>query len=247
MSDRRKTVVITGGTKGIGAAAAAHLASLGYDLAVSYSSDDKAAEETRAAVVAAGGNCVVVKGDSRRRGSVEDLFREAGDRFGDIYAVIANAGVENVVSPFADMAEEEMDRVVDINVKGTFFALQQAARRVVDGGRVIATASMTASYPPPGSGVYAATKAAVRLMVEVLSLELGPRGITVNSLDPGPVEGAGIFTHMSDEQRQTFLKQAPMGRLPQPNDLVGALAFLLSDGAAMVSGHHLAVTGGFRI
>jgi 3-oxoacyl-[acyl-carrier protein] reductase len=84
-------------------------------------------------------------------------------------------------------------------------------------------------------------------MIEVLSLELGPRGITVNSLDPGPVEGAGIFTHMTSDQREIFLKQAPMGKLPQPNDLVGALAFLLSDGAAMVSGHHLAVTGGFRI
>jgi NAD(P)-dependent dehydrogenase (short-subunit alcohol dehydrogenase family) len=191
MANERRTVVITGGTKGIGAAAAAHLATLGYDLALSYSSDETAAEETRTAVRAAGGDCVIIK--------------------------------------------------------GTFFALQQAARSVIDGGRVIATASTIASYPPRGSGVYAATKAAVRLMVEVLSLELGPRGITVNSLDPGPIDGAGIFTHMTDDERQTFLKQAPMGRLPEPDDLMGALAFLLSDGAAMVSGHHLAVTGGFRI
>jgi 3-oxoacyl-[acyl-carrier protein] reductase len=247
MADERRAVVITGGTKGVGRAAAVHLATLGYNLALSYSSDDSAAEETRAAVRAAGGDCVTVKGDGSRRESVEELFRQAGDRFGEIYAVMANAGIENVVSPFAEMAEEDMDRVVDTNFKGTFLTLQQAARSVAAGGRVIATASTIASYPPPGSGVYAATKAAVRLMVEVLSLELGPRGITVNSLDPGPVDGAGIFTHMTDDQRQAFLKQAPMGRLPQPNDLVGALAFLLSDAAAMVSGHHLAVTGGFRI
>jgi 3-oxoacyl-[acyl-carrier protein] reductase len=247
MASKRKNVIITGGTKGIGRAAAEHLATLGYHLALSYSSDDAAAEETRAAIGAAGGDCLIVKGDGRRRESVEELFRQAGDRFGEIYAVIANAGIENVVSPLADMDEEAMDRVVDTNFKGTFFALQQAARSVVDGGRVVATASMIASYPPPGSGVYAATKAAVRLMVEVLSLELGPRGIAVNSLDPGPVEGAGIFTTMGDEERRTFEKQAPMGRLPQPKDLVGTLAFLLSDDAAMVSGHHLAVTGGFRI
>jgi 3-oxoacyl-[acyl-carrier protein] reductase len=247
MANERRTVIITGGTKGIGAAAAAHLASLGYDLALSYSSDDAAAEETRTAVLAAGRDCIIVKGDGRQRASVEKLFLETSNRFGDIYAVIANAGIENVVSPVAEMAEEEMHKVVDINFKGTFFALQQAARSVVNGGRVIATASTIASYPPPGSGVYAATKAAVRLMIEVLSLELGPRGITVNSLDPGPVEGAGIFTHMTSDQREVLLKQAPMGKLPQPNDLVGALAFLLSDGAAMVSGHHLAVTGGFRI
>jgi 3-oxoacyl-[acyl-carrier protein] reductase len=247
MATARKTVVITGGTKGVGRAIALHLATLGYDLALSYSSDDAAAEETRAAIRTAGADCLIVKADGRRRESVEELFRETAARFGEIYAVIANAGVEDVVSPFADMAEEEMDRVVDTNFKGTFFTLQQGARSVVDGGRVVATASTIASYPPPGSGVYAATKAAVRLMVEVLSLELGPRGITVNSLDPGPVGGAGIFTHMSDEQREAFEKQTPMGRLPRPEDLVGTAAFLLSDGAVMVSGHHLAVTGGFRI
>jgi 3-oxoacyl-[acyl-carrier protein] reductase len=247
MATARKTVVVTGGTKGVGRAIAVHLATLGYDLALSYSSSDAAAEETRAAIRTAGADCLIVKADGRRRESVEELFREATTRFGEIYAVIANAGVENVVSPFADMAEEEMDRVVDTNFKGTFFTLQQAARRVVDGGRVVATASTIASYPPPGSGVYAATKAAVRLMVEVLSLELGARGITVNSLDPGPVGGAGIFTNMSDEQREVFEKQTPMGRLPRPEDLVATAAFLLSEGAAMVSGHHLAVTGGFRI
>ena len=228
MASARRTIVITGGTRGVGRAVAAHLATLGYDLALSYSSDDAAAEETRAGIRAAGGDCVIVKGDARRRESVEELFREATDRFGEIYAVIANAGVENVVSPFAEMAEEEMDRVVDINFKGTFFTLQQAARTVADGGRVIATASTIASYPPPGSGVYAATKAAVRLMVEVLSLEVGQRGITVNSLDPGAVQGAGIFTQMTDDLRETFEKQSPMGRLPQPKDLVGAVAFLLS-------------------
>ncbi|MFZ3484946.1 SDR family NAD(P)-dependent oxidoreductase [Sphingomonas sp. 3-13AW] len=242
-----KTVVITGGTKGVGRAIAVHLATLGYDLALSYSSDEGAAEETGAAIRAAGGDCLVVKADGRRRESVEDLFRQTAARFGDIYAVIANAGVENVESPFAEMAEDEMDRVVDTNFKGTFFTLQQAARSVVDGGRIIATASTIASYPPPGSGVYAGTKAAVRVMIEVLSLELGPRGITVNSLNPGPVGGAGIFTNMSDDQREAFEKQTPMGRLPRPEDLVGTAAFLLSDGAAMVSGHHLAVTGGFRV
>ncbi len=84
-------------------------------------------------------------------------------------------------------------------------------------------------------------------MVQVLSLELGLRRITVNSLDPGAVEGAGIFTHMTEELRQAFYKQSLMGRLPHASDLVGAVAFLLSDGAAMVSGHRLAVTGGFRI
>ncbi|KIZ47628.1 MULTISPECIES: SDR family NAD(P)-dependent oxidoreductase [Rhodopseudomonas] len=242
-----KTVIITGGTKGVGRAVAEHLGRLGYNLALSYSSDDAAAEATRVAISGAGRECLIFKGDARRRDSVEELFAAATERFGEIYGVLANAGVENVEAPFAEMTEDELNRVVDINFKGTFFTLQQAARTVIDGGRVIATASTIASYPPPGSGVYAATKAAIRLMVQVLSLELGPRGITVNSLDPGAVEGAGIFTHMTEELRQAFYKQSPMGKLPRPSDMAGAVAFLLSDGAAMVSGHNLAVTGGFRI
>lgn len=247
MSTDAKSIIITGGTKGVGRAVAEHLAGLGYNLALSYSSDDAAAEATRASIAVTGVQCLILKGDSRRRASVEELFAAARDRFGQIYGVFANAGVENVEAPFADMTEDELDRVVDINFKGTFFTLQQAARTVVDGGRVIATASTIASYPPSGSGAYAATKAAVRLMVQVLSLELGPRGITVNSLDPGAVEGAGIFTHMTEELRQTFYKQSPMGKLPRASDLAGAVEFLLSEGAAMVNGHNLAVTGGFRI
>jgi len=247
MPGENRTVLISGGTKGVGRAVAEHLAALGYNLVLSYSSDDAAAEETRAAIATRSRECLIVKGDTRHRASVEALFAAAKDHFGPIYAVIANAGVENVEAPFADMAEDELDRVVDINFKGTFFTLQQAARTVVNGGRVIATASTIASYPPAGSGAYAATKAAVRLMIEVLSLELGPRGITVNSLDPGPVEGAGIFTRMTNEVRESFYQQSPMGRVPRPSDLVGAVTFLLSNEAAMVSGHHLAVTGGFRI
>lgn len=109
-----------------------------------------------------------------------------------------------VETPFADMTEADLDRVVDINVKVTFFTLQQATRLVMDGGRVVATGSIIAVYPPPGAGAYAATKMAVRTMIEVLSLELGPRSVTVNSLDPGPVDGAGIFGNMPEKQRQNL-------------------------------------------
>ncbi|MBX4899689.1 MULTISPECIES: SDR family NAD(P)-dependent oxidoreductase [Rhizobium] len=246
MANERKPVVITGGTKGIGRAISEHLAALGYDLVISYSSDEEAANETTQAVQFAGGNALVLRADARNKQSVEELFAKGIERFGAPYAVIANAGIENVEAPFAEMSSDDLDKVVDTNFKGTFIALQQAARSVVDGGRVIATASQIAVLPPPRSGAYAATKAAVRSMIDVLTLELGPRGIAVNSLNPGPVDGAGIFTRITDEQRDHFVKLTPMGRLPQPQDLVGAVEFLLSDGARLISGHHLAVTGGFR-
>ena len=240
-------VLITGGTKGIGRAAAEHLAGLGYRLAISYSGDEAAAEATRAALQNLGTEAIVIRADSRNRADVEQLFAEAKARLGDLYAVFANAGIENVEAPFAEMSDDDLDRVVEINVKGTFHTLQQAARHVVDGGRVIATGSTIARYPPPHSGAYAASKAAVRTMVEVLALELGPRGITVNSLSPGAVEGSGIFTSMDEESRRTFFAASPMGRLPQAADLVGSIAFLLSDQARLLTAHHLEVTAGFRI
>lgn len=246
MEGTGKTVLITGGTKGIGRATAEHLATLGYQLAVSYSGDEDATEAARARLAELGADALVVKADSRRREEVERLFAETKARFGDLYGVVANAGIENVEAPFAEMDEAALDRVVDINIKGTFFTLQQAARHVVDGGRVIATASMIAVYPPPNSGAYAASKAAVRTMVEVLALELGPRGITSNSLSPGAVEGSGIFTQMDDDARKTFVAATPMGRLPQAKDLTGSIAFLLSDGARLITAHHMVVTAGFR-
>ena len=247
MSNDRKCLIITGGTKGIGKAASVHFASLGYNLAISYSTDEAAARETEKAVHDAGADALVFQADVRHRESVEAFFAKAGERFGKPYAVLANAGVEIVETPFADMTEADLDRVVDINVKGTFFTLQQAARSVMDGGRVIATASIIALYPPPGAGAYAATKAAGRTMIEVLSLELGPRGVTVNSLNPGPVVGAGIFTQIPDKLHQHFVEHTPLGVLPKPQDLVGAVEFLLSDGARMITGQHLAITGGFRV
>lgn len=247
MANTDKTVLITGGTKGIGRAAAEHLAGLGYNLVVSYSSDEGAATATRQTLERLDAQALVIKADSRRRAEVEALFAQAVDRFGRLYGVLANAGLENVEAPFAEMAEEDLDRIIDINVKGTFLTLQQAARHVVDGGRVIATASTIAVYPPPNSGAYAASKAAVRTMVEVMALELGARQVTVNSLCPGPVKGSGIFTEMDAAAVKAFADASPMGRIPEAEDLTGAIAFLLSDQARLVSAHHMSVTAGFRV
>lgn len=247
MNNTGKAVVVTGGTRGIGRAIAEHLAGQGYRLAISYAGDEAAAAETRAQLEALQADVLLIRADSRSRADVERLFDEARSRFGDLYAVIANAGIENVEAPFVDMEEEALDRVIDINVKGTFFTLQQAARHVVDGGRVIATGSTIALYPPPNAGAYAASKAAVRTLVEVLALELGARDITVNSLSPGAVDGSGIFTNMDEAARKIFVASTPMGRLPKAQDLVGAVAFLLSEGAGLVTAHHLQVTAGFRV
>ncbi len=246
MSSRNKTAIVTGGTKGVGAAIARALAEQGCNLALGFHGDDDANQATVAALRTIGTDSLLVRGDIRKRRNVEQLFRETIARFGSVDIVCANAGVEKVDASFADLAEADLDLIVDTNVKGTFFVLQQAARQVVDGGRIIATASTIALYPPANAGVYAGTKAAVRLMAEVLAQELGPRRITVNTLDPGIIAGAGVVTHLSDVERAKYTETVPLGRMLTPDDLKGAITFLVSDGAMMITGQHLCVTGGGR-
>lgn len=239
-----KTAVITGGTKGVGKGIADRFAQLGMNLVIGYGSDDETAQAARDNLVGYGAGVLLIKADIRRRGEVEHLFSQAIAQFGQIDVVIANAGVEVIDGPFTDMEEERLDHVVDLNVKGTFFTLQQAARHVVDGGRIIATSSTIALYPPENAGVYASTKAAVRTMVEVLAKELGPRQVTVNSIAPGMVKGAGVFTQMPRDLEEQAVGATPLGRVVTPPDIAGTAVFLISNDAAMISGQHLGITGG---
>lgn len=239
-----KTAIITGGTKGVGKGIAARFARLGMNLVVAYDSDDDAAQSAADDLTGDGADVLLVKADIRRRGEVERLFNQAASRYGRIDVVMANAGIEVIDGPFTDMDEERLDHVVDLNVKGTFFTLQQAARQVVDGGRIIATSSTITLYPPEQAGVYAATKAAVRTMVDVLAKELGPRRVTVNSIAPGMVKGAGVFTDIPRDLEEQAVGATPLGRMVTPPDVAGTAMFLISEDAAMITGQHLGITGG---
>ncbi len=239
-----KTALITGGTKGVGKGIADRFAQLGMNLVIAYDADDETAEAAAEDLTRRGALVLLVKADIKRRGDVESLFKQAIDRFGQIDVVMANAGFEVIDGPFVTMEEERLDHVIDLNIKGTFFTLQQAARHVVDGGRIIATASTIALYPPEKAGVYASTKAAVRTMVEVLSKEIGPRRVTVNSVAPGMVKSAGVFTQIPHELEEQAVAATPLGRMVEPADIGGVAVFLISDDAAMITGQHLGITGG---
>ncbi|CAA9534275.1 MAG: 3-oxoacyl-[acyl-carrier protein] reductase [uncultured Solirubrobacteraceae bacterium] len=239
-----KTAIITGGTKGVGRGIADRFAGLGMNLVVAYDRDDAAAQAAAEELQRGGATVLLVKADITERAQVEALFSRALAEFGQIDVVMANAGVEVIDRTFADLEEARMDRVVDLNVKGTFFTLQQAARHVADGGRIVVTASTIALYPPEKAGVYAATKAATRTMVEVLAKELGPRRVTVNSLAPGMVKAAGVFTGIPADLEAQAVGATPLGRMVVPADVGGAAAFLVSDDAAMITGQHLGITGG---
>lgn len=242
-----RTAIVTGGTRGVGKAIADRLADQGMNLVVAYLSDDEAAEAASADLTRRGADVLLIKADIRRRAEVESLFDRAVTQFGNIDVVIANAGVEVIDRPFADLEEDRMDHVVDTNVKGTFFTLQQAARHVVDGGRIVATSSTIPLNPPEKAGVYASSKAAVRTMVDVLAMELGSRRITVNSIAPGMVKGAGVFTDIDPKVEAEAIEATPLGRMVVPADMGGLAVFLVSGDAAMINGQHLAVTGGASV
>jgi len=239
-----KTAIITGGTKGVGKGIADRFATLGMNLVIAYDRDDQAAQSAAEELEGKGAKVLLVKADITKRGEVEELFKRAASEFGQIDIVMANAGVEVIDRTFADLEQERMDHVIDLNVKGTFFTLQQAARHVVDGGSIVVTASTIALYPPEKAGIYASTKAATRTMVEVLAKELGPRRVNVNSLSPGMVKTAGVFTDISQKLEKEAVDATPLGRMVLPADVGGVAAFLVSDDAAMISGQHLGITGG---
>ena len=244
-----KTALVTGGSRGIGAAIAARLAADGADLVVGYSGNARAAEAVVVEVQSTGRRAVAVQADIRRPAAVRRLYAEGVAAFGGIDIVVANAGVELIDTPFGDYTEEQVDLVLDTNVKGTFFTMQQAARTLPDGGRIILISSNTTRLSLPGFAVYGASKLAPHYLMQVLAKELGPRGITVNSVIPGATRAAGVFTGSGDDDPSVreLTARTPLGRLGTPADTAAMVAFLAGDQAGFITGQHVTVDGGAAI
>jgi 3-oxoacyl-[acyl-carrier protein] reductase len=238
--------LVTGGSKGIGRGIALKLAACGCDVAVSYASDPNGANTTIAQVHQQGRRGLALPCDIAQPGQVAALFERAEQELGGLDIVVVNAGIELIEIPFVDYSEAQYDAVFDVNTKGTFFTLQQAARRVRDGGRIVLICSNTTVLSLPGFAVYGASKLAPKYFVEVLAKELGPRGITVNSVSPGVTKTAGVFTATSDDDAylRTMTAATPLRRLGTPDDVANAVTLVASRSADFVTGHHLACDGG---
>ena len=243
---QNKTAIITGSARGLGKAVAERYAALGANIVINYSKDKTSADEVVSNITAMGVKVIAVQADVSKVVDIERLFEEAKNAFGKIDIVVANAGIEMVETPVTQFTEEQFDRLFSINTKGTYFTMQQAAKNIEDNGRIIYIASSTTAFPVQGMSVYGGSKITPRYLVDVLSKEIGHRGVTVNSIIPFAVDHSGIFADADSypELRKSLLDSCPMGRLAEVEDVANAAEFFASDLSSFVNGQHLLVNGG---
>lgn len=238
-----KVALVTGGSRGIGAAIVQRLALNGATVAFTYSNSSQRAEEVERGVQAAGGSAVAMRADSADPAAVRQAVAETAGRLGRLDILVNNAGAA-VIKPLDEFSLEEFDRLVAINVRAVFVASKEAARHMKEGGRIIMIGSVNAEHVPfTGAGVYAMTKAAVAGLTRGLCRDLGPRGITVNCVQPGPVDtemnpGQGDFA-------DSLRKLTAVSRYARSDEIAAMVAYLAGPEAGYVTGACLMIDGGF--
>ena len=243
-----KVAIVTGASKGIGAAIAKGLAGAGAAVAVNYASSRDGADRVVSEITARGGRAIAVQADMAKSADVRRLFEETEKALGSLDVLVNNAGVYQF-DPIESVAEAEFHRQFNTNVLGPILAIQEAVKRFgPNGGSVINVGSVASTAAPPSSVLYSATKSALDAVTRVLAKELGPRQIRVNTIAPGGVETEGL--HSGGITGSDFEKQmvagTPLGRLGQPEDIARVAVFLASDASGWVTGERIAASGGYR-
>jgi 3-oxoacyl-[acyl-carrier protein] reductase len=239
-----KSAIVTGASGGIGRAVAERLARDGFAVAVNYAGNSARAQEVVAAIEQAGGRAIAVKGDVANVADVERLFKETFDAFDRLDVVVHCAGIMPLL-PISGGDLETFDKVVAINLRGTFLVMGQAANHLPSGGRIIAFSSSVIAKSFPTYGPYIATKAGVEGLVRVLANELRGRNITVNAVAPGPVATELFLKGKTEAQVKEFSMLNPLERLGQPEDIASAVSFLAGPDGGWVNAQVLRANGGF--
>ncbi len=240
---QQRTAIVTGASKGIGAAIARRLAKDGIAVVVNYATSSDAADAVVASIAADGGRAIAAGADIGSRTGIASLFDRAEQAFGPVDILVNNAGMMKL-SPLVDVDDDSFEEQVRTNLGGVFRGMREAGRRLRQGGRIISFSSSVVGLYQPTYGVYAATKAAVEAMTHIVAKELGPRGITVNAVAPGPVQTDLFMTGKSDAQVEAITKMNPLGRLGQPDDIASVVAFLAGPDSGWINGQTIRANGG---
>ena len=239
----QRCAIVTGSSRGIGAACAERLGRDGFAVVVNYSDSEDSAKALLDKITSGGGKAIAVKADVSDAQAVVALFDAAVDAFGGVDVLINNAGIMKL-APLADTDDAMFDTHVAVNLKGVFNGMREAARRMNSGGRIINFSSSVVGLYQPAYGIYAATKAAVEALTHILAKELGKREITVNAIAPGPVATDLFLSGKTPEQVAQIGKMIPLGRLGEPDDIARVVSFLAGPDGGWISGQVIRANGG---
>ncbi len=241
-----KTAVVTGASKGIGAAIAKHLAAEGADVVVNYSSSKTDGDKVVAEITAAGGKAIAIQANVSNPADIVRLIDETVAAFGRIDILVNNAGIYEF-APLGEITEEHFHRQFNLNVLGLALCTQEAIKQIpAEGGSIVNIGSVVGTLSPAGSSIYNATKSAVDGLTRTFAKELGPRKIRVNAVNPGPIETEGIHAAGALDAFAAFAAVTPLGRIGQPQEIAPVVVFLASPDSGWITGESIYVTGGLR-
>jgi 3-oxoacyl-[acyl-carrier protein] reductase len=243
MSNNQPVAIITGASRGIGAAVAKRLASDGFSVVVNFATNEKEALNVVEEIKHSGGKAVAIKADVSKTLDVTQLFDRTESIFGTPDVLVNSAGIIQL-SPIAQYSDESFEKIVAVNFKGTFNTLREASNRLKNGGRIINFSTSVLGINLPGYSVYAATKAAVEAMTAIFAKEMRGRFITVNAVAPGPTATELFLDGKSNEQIEQLAKMNPLERLAEPEDIANTVSFLASTEGGWINGQTLRANGG---
>lgn len=238
-----KVAIVTGASRGIGRATAKRLGQAGASVVVNYAGSADKAQEVVAAIKATGGKAVAVQADISQITDIRRLFDETLAHFGRLDILVNNAGT-SLAKQLIETTEEEFDKLFALNAKGVFFTMQEAAKQIADGGRIVSLTTGGTATGAPGFTAYSGSKAAIEGFSMSLAKELGTRGITVNTVMPGATDTEMFSQVAPPEMKQMIEQMSPLGRIGQPEDVADVIAFVVSDEAGWLTGQCIRATGG---